>query len=97
MSARVQRITAIVERHVLDLRFTRLAHAAEAAAVRILADEEIAAGLAALPVLAALRQRHQPRQWAGSSTGQVCTCGQGAYPCPDRVLLDGQPASEDAA
>lgn len=48
------------------------------------------AALATLgPRLAALDARHQPRDWQGSTTGQVCTCGRGSYPCPDRLLLDG--------
>jgi hypothetical protein len=85
-------------RHALDLRFPRLEDAAEAAAYRMLADAEIADGLRATRTLAALDARHQPRLWRGSSTGYVCTCGQGAYPCPDRRVLDGaeQPAAVPA-
>lgn len=67
-----------------------------AAAGVVLSLPEIAAGRRAQaamtvlgPRLAALDARHQPRDYAGSSTGTVCTCGRGAYPCPERRLLDG--------
>lgn len=83
-----QRIAAIVERHALDLRYTYMADAAEGAAVRVLADDEIAAGLRALPVLAALDARHQPRTWVGGHT-VVCAACETAWPCRDRELLDG--------
>lgn len=91
-------------RHAHDLRFDRLEDAAEAAAYRILAEEEIADGLRALPTLtallprlAALDARHQPRTW-GESAIQVCDACQTAWPCPDRLLLDGaeQPAAVTA-
>lgn len=97
MSGLARRIAAQFVRHGVDLRFPRLEDAAEAAAYRVLADEEIAAGLAALPVLAALDARHQPREWAGSPSGYVCCCGRGAHPCDVRQVLDGQDATERGA
>jgi hypothetical protein len=84
------RLAAIVNRAWLEIADNpRWYDAAQWAAVRILADREIAAGIRALPVIAALDARHQPRPWAGSSTGCVCTAGCGAYPCIDRQILDG--------
>lgn len=90
MTEVAERIADIFVRHGRDLRLPRLEDAAIAAGYRVLAEDDIAAGLRALPVLAALDARHQPRPWAGSSTGYVCSCGAGAHPCADRRVLDGK-------
>lgn len=87
MTPLAARIAAQIARHVLDLRFARLDDAAEAAAHRILAEPAISAGLRALPVLAALETRHQPRTWVGG-TATVCEACNVAWPCETKQILD---------
>jgi hypothetical protein len=83
------RLAAVIDRYV----YAGGTHGAHDAALRVLADPEVAVALAAreaLPRLAALDARHQPVQWAGSEHGRVCDGCRKAYPCPDRLLLDGE-------
>ena len=95
--ARTARLAAIINRAWLDIaNHPRAYDAAQYAAVRILADTEIAAGLrdtdllAELgPRLAALDARHQARRWAQSDV-VVCRSCHVAWPCADRRVLDGQ-------
>ena len=97
LPARTARLAAIINRAWLDIaNHPRAYDAAQYAAVRILADAEIAAGLrdtdllAELgPRLAVLDARHQPRRWAQSDV-VVCRSCHTAYPCADRRVLDGQ-------
>jgi len=93
----VAEIRDIFLRHLDEIdRFPYTFDAAEAAAFRVLAASDIAAGLRATtaldelaPRLTALDARHQGRPWAGSSTGYVCTAGCGAHPCIDSQILNG--------
>jgi hypothetical protein len=93
----VAEIRDIVLRHLDQIdRFRWTYDAVEAAAFRVLAIRDIAAGLRATsalaelaPRLTALDARHQPRTW-GDSDIRVCDACQVAWPCTDRLLLDGE-------
>ena len=89
-AALAARMTEIIERHVSDLRFPWTRDAAEAASYRCLADPDIAAGLAALPVLGAIEALHAPRRWSSESAVTVCAHCQTAWPCETRKVLDGE-------
>jgi hypothetical protein len=78
------RLATIVDRYV----YAGGTHGHHDAAVRILADDTIRHALAAADVVADLDREHQPVAWAVGSDVVVCTCGRGAHPCPDRVILD---------
>lgn len=95
-----QRIADQFERHALDLRFPRLADAALAAAYRVLADSEIADGLRARAIVAAIDTMHQPRTWTGGSV-TVCDHCSTAWPCETKRLTSGEanglPTDEFAA
>ncbi|WP_100499371.1 hypothetical protein [Geodermatophilus chilensis] len=81
-----QRLAQVIDRWV----YAGGLHGPHDAALRVLADPQVSAALEALPRLAALDQRHQPTAWAGSENSQVCDGCRKAYPCPDRLLLDGE-------
>jgi len=97
LPARTARLAAIINRAWLDIaNHPRAYDAAQYAAVRILADAEIAAGLrdtdllAELgPRLAALDELHSPRRWAHSDV-VVCDHCQTGWKCTDRQILDGE-------
>ena len=97
LPARTARLAAIINRAWLDIaNHPRAYDAAQYAAVRILADAEIATGLrdtdllAELgPRLAALDALHSPRRWAHSDV-VVCDHCNRNWPCESRRLLDGQ-------
>jgi len=93
----VAEIRDIFLRHLDEIdRFPYTFDAAEAAAVRVLADAAIAAGLRdtrllaeLAPRLAELDARHQPRAWSESSAVTVCRSCRTNWPCTDRQILDG--------
>lgn len=61
---------------------------AVAAAGVVLALPQVAAGLAAVDVVAAIRERHSAVRWRDDSDVVVCTAGCGSWPCTDRQLVD---------
>lgn len=84
------RLAAIINRAWLAIDANPRAYdAAQYAAVRVLADTEIAAGLRALPVLAALEELHRQRRWQNSDV-VVCDHCQTGWPCADRQILSGE-------
>jgi len=91
------RLAEIVNRAWLEISaHPRAYDAAQYAAVRILADTDIAAGLRATtaldelaPRLTALDALHQPRAWSESSSVTVCRSCRTNWPCRDREILDG--------
>ena len=95
-TALAARMADTIFRYMADLRFLWATDAAQAAAYRLLADAEIAAGLrdtellAELgPRLAALDELHSPRRWAQSDV-VVCDHCQTGWKCTDRQILDGE-------
>ena len=95
-TALAARMADTIFRYMADLRFQWATDAAQAAAYRLLADTEIAAGLrdtdllAELgPRLAALDALHSPRRWAHSDV-VVCDHCNRNWPCESRRLLDGK-------
>lgn len=82
---RTERIAAVIDRWVYRGGF----HGPQLAALRVLADDELRAGLAAADVLRSLDEQHQPRRWSEQSDVVVCTAGCGAFPCRTRDVLDG--------
>lgn len=68
-----QRLAAVIDRYC----YAGGPHGPHNAAIRVLADPEVRAGLAALPVLNQLRADHRPRRWAADSDAVTCTCGRG--------------------
>lgn len=87
------RLAAIINRAWLAIDANpRTYDAATYAAVRMLADAKFAAGLRALPVLAALKELHQQRRWQNSDV-VVCDHCQTGWPCPDRQILSGERAA----
>lgn len=93
----VDEIRDIFLRHLDEIdRFPWTYDAAEAAAFRVLAIAEVAAGLRdtgllveLAPRLSALHALHQPRRWSGSDV-VVCDHCQAAWPCRDRQILSGE-------
>lgn len=79
----VERATAQIHRAAASLA----PNWAESAAMLIVNTGEVAAGLAALPVLEQLRRRHVRRPWGDRSTTVVCDACQTAWPCPDASIL----------
>lgn len=88
-------IAALASKSLTDLRIKTVDEAAVWIAVRTLAIPDIADGLRALPVLAALKERHQPRTW-GDSDVRVCDACQTAWPCVTRRILDGTTEQQPA-
>jgi len=97
----VDEIRDIVLRHLDALdKFPWTYDAAEAAAFRILAITEVAAGLRDTrllgelgPRLAALDALHQPHRWSAESTVIVCSHCHTGWKCRDRQILDGEVTS----
>ncbi len=75
------RLAAVIDRYV----YSGGTHGPADAALRVLADPDVAAGLRALPVLDALRAAHQPRRWAADSNAVTCSCGRGDCDVLDRL------------
>lgn len=87
LSPLARRFAEVAHRVIVDLDLPT-ADVPYAIAVRQLADDEIRAALAAVPLLAELDRRHQWRVW-DDGTSRTCTCGHGD--CDVRDLLDQTP------